>query len=214
MLLNVQETVRPAKQDFKTVALFSADRSDIEQSPALKYDQQNILISQRNLEFQKSRLLPDLMLGYYNQSMIGYQDVDGTPKYYGSSKRFNSVQAGIGIPLFSGAQRSRIRSSKSEIQLAQVNFNQHQLQLKTNYLNLMEQYNNQSENIRSYETGLLKNTDTIFKIANQQYMNGEINYLEWVMLINQAISIKSAYVDAVQQYNELSIHLETLTANN
>jgi heavy metal efflux system protein len=214
VLLNVQEPVRPAKQDFKTAALLSADHSNIDQSPALKYDQQSILISQRNLEFQKSRLLPDLMLGYYNQSMIGYQDVDGTLKYYGSSKRFNSVQAGIGIPLFSGAQRSRIKSSKTEIQLAQVNFDQHQMQLKTNYLNLMEQYNNQSENIRSYETGLLKNTETIFKIANQQYINGEINYLEWVMLINQAISIKSAYVDAVQQYNELSIHLETLTANN
>ncbi len=214
MLLNVQEPVRPAKQDVKTAALISIDRSDIDQSPTLKYDRQNILISERNLEFQKSRLLPDLMLGYYNQSMIGYQDVDGTPKYYGSSKRFNSVQAGIGIPLFSGAQRSRIRSSKTEIQLARVNFDQHQLQLKTNYLNLMEQYQNQSENMRSYETGLLKNTETIFKIANQQYINGEINYLEWVMLINQAISIKSAYVDAVQQYNELSIHLETLTDNN
>ncbi|HEX3081506.1 MAG TPA: TolC family protein, partial [Puia sp.] len=84
----------------------------------------------------------------------------------------------------------------------------------TTYLNLLEKYNNQAENIRSYETGLLKNTDTIFTIANQQFLNGEINYLEWVMLVNQAISIRSGYIDAVQQYNELSIHLETLTAYN
>jgi len=34
------------------------------------------------------------------------------------------------------------------------------------------------------------------------------------MLVNQAISIRSVYIDAVQQFNELSIHLETLTAYN
>jgi len=213
-LLNVSEPVIPERQGFKMSSSVNADHIYSDLSPALKYYQQDILISERNLDFQKSRLLPDLTLGYYNQSIIGYQDVDGTLKYYGSGKRFNSVQAGVAISLFAAPQRNRIKSSKTAIQLAQVNFDLHKQQLNTTYLNLLEKYNNQAENIRSYETGLLKHTDTIFTIANQQFLNGEINYLEWVMLVNQAISIRSGYIDAVQQYNELSIHLETLTAYN
>jgi heavy metal efflux system protein len=211
-LLNMSVPVIPEKKGIKMPSILSADNIDSDLSPALKYYQQDILISQRNLDFQKSRLLPDLTVGYYNQSIIGYQDVDGTLKYYGGGKRFNSVQAGVAISLFAAPQRNRIKSSKTAIQLAQVNFDLHKQQLNTRYLNLLEKYNNQAENIRSYEKGLLKNTDTIFTIANQQFFNGEINYLEWVMLINQAISIRSGYIDAVQQYNELSIHLETLTA--
>ena len=86
--------------------------------------------------------------------------------------------------------------------------------MHTAYQNILEQYNNQWQNVRAYETGLLANTDTIFKVANQQYLNGEINYLEWVMVINQAIEVRSDYVDAIQRLNELSVHLETITANH
>ncbi|HEX3079719.1 MAG TPA: efflux RND transporter permease subunit, partial [Puia sp.] len=144
MLLNVREPVIPERQGFKMSSSVNADHIYSDLSPALKYYQQDILISERNLDFQKSRLLPDLTVGYYNQSIIGYQDVDGTLTYYGSGKRFNSVQAGVAISLFAAPQRNRIKSSKTAIQLAQVNFDLHKQQLNTTYLNLLEKYNNQA----------------------------------------------------------------------
>ncbi|UPT67384.1 MAG: hypothetical protein M0D57_01460 [Sphingobacteriales bacterium JAD_PAG50586_3] len=53
--------------------------------------------------------------------------------------------------------------------------------------------------------------DTIINTANAQLQNGDINYLEWVMLINQAIGTQSDYLDAVKALNLSVIELNTLT---
>jgi cobalt-zinc-cadmium resistance protein CzcA len=44
----------------------------------------------------------------------------------------------------------------------------------------------------------LKNAQLIFETANKQFSNGDINYLDWVMLTNQAINLQSNYMDAVK----------------
>ncbi|MFI5192484.1 MAG: CusA/CzcA family heavy metal efflux RND transporter [Chitinophagales bacterium] len=213
-VLNTKQQFTPGMQGIKLQVLALTDNRNLDQSAGLKVHQQDILIFQRNLEFQKSKLSPDLMIGYNNQSIVGFQNVGGTDKYYGSGRRFNSVQAGISVPLFPGAQNSRIKTAKTQILEAQVNFELAKQQLTTIYLNTVDQYNVQLQSVAAYEAGLLKNSETIFAIANLQYQNGEINYLEWVMVINQAIVVKSNYVDAVQQLNQSAVRLETLIANN
>jgi heavy metal efflux system protein len=71
----------------------------------------------------------------------------------------------------------------------------------------------QQANVQAYETTMLKNASTVLNAANLQFQNGEINYLEWVMLTNQAVSIQSGYIDAVQNLNRIQIQLQTLSGN-
>jgi len=52
-----------------------------------------------------------------------------------------------------------------------------------------------------YEQTALKNAETISSTATKQFINGDINYLEWVMLVNQSISIKSEYLDVIKSLN-------------
>ena len=61
-----------------------------------------------------------------------------------------------------------------------------------------------------FEKTALKNASVIFETSNKQFVNGEINYLEWVMLTNQAISIQSEYVDAIKNLNETIIQINYL----
>ncbi|HAH58456.1 MAG TPA: TolC family protein, partial [Bacteroidales bacterium] len=63
-------------------------------------------------------------------------------------------------------------------------------------------YQTNLEIINRYETDELKNADIITKTAQQQFINGEINYLEFVMLVNQAVLLKSNYADALLKLNE------------
>jgi heavy metal efflux system protein len=58
----------------------------------------------------------------------------------------------------------------------------------------------------------LLNAAIITKTANLQFANGDINYLEWTMLINNAISIQSNYADAVNELNQTIIQLNYLTS--
>ena len=62
-----------------------------------------------------------------------------------------------------------------------------------------------------YEKTALKNANTILQSANLQFKNGDINYLEWVLLTNQATSIQSEYTDAVKNLNQSIIEINSLT---
>ncbi|MFM9944252.1 MAG: TolC family protein, partial [Bacteroidia bacterium] len=70
----------------------------------------------------------------------------------------------------------------------------------------------QLRTVTSYENTSLKRVEIITKAASQQFANGEINYLEWTMLINNAISIQSSYIDAIQELNKTIIQLNYLTS--
>ena len=54
----------------------------------------------------------------------------------------------------------------------------------------------------------------MIETASKKLNEGEIGYLEWVMIINQAIQIQNEYFNYVQQLNEGAIEIEKITANN
>jgi cobalt-zinc-cadmium resistance protein CzcA len=49
--------------------------------------------------------------------------------------------------------------------------------------------------------------------ANLQFSTGEINYLTWANLIQNAIAIESEYLDVIHEWNRIIIHLQFLSAN-
>jgi cobalt-zinc-cadmium resistance protein CzcA len=45
--------------------------------------------------------------------------------------------------------------------------------------------------VSRYESAELKNADVITETAKKQFLAGEINYLEFVILVNQAVTLKT-----------------------
>lgn len=213
-LLSSKHFFVPADSSLRLTVLSLPDTTLLAGNPTLAIRQKDILIAERNWQLQKAKLLPDLSLGYSNQSIIGIQNVDGINKNFNAGNRFHTVQAGVNISLFAGAQKSRIRAAKFSLDQTQVEYDLANRRLLNNYLTLFEQYNVQLQNVQTYESSLLKNATTVLSAANLQFQNGEINYLEWVLLTNQAVGIQSAYVDALQILNKIQIQLETLTGIN
>ena len=128
-------------------------------------------------------------------------------KLYNSSTRFQSGQIGIGIPLFYGSRKARINASRTT-QLINENSYLAGLQaLETDYAKAITQYTNASRSVDYYESVLLANANLITSISTKQFANGEINYLQWVMLTNQAIMIRNDYLNAVNYLNESIIQL-------
>ena len=78
------------------------------------------------------------------------------------------------------------------------------------YKAALVRYQKYSEAIAYFETTALKNADLITSTANKQFINGDINYLEWVLLINQAVTIQSDYIDAVKNSNESAVEINSL----
>lgn len=208
LLLNVSTSCIPITDDSKISLSTSLDSSLIKKHPTLQVLQQQKQISIVNTQLEKSKLLPNLSLGYSNMSIQG---TGADNVFYTKSTRFSSVQFGIGVPLFFGSQKAVINSSKTLELIAENNYNYGLQKLKSEYQKAYKNYQAQKQTVDYFEAVALKNAQKIIETANQQFVNGDINYLEWTMLVNNATMLKSDYSEALKQLNYSAIQLNYLT---
>ncbi|MDP1802861.1 MAG: efflux RND transporter permease subunit, partial [Bacteroidota bacterium] len=209
LLLNTTTAVIPSNESSKMIYTASLDTTAISKNSTIQVLRQQKNISVINTQLERSKLLPNINFCYNNQSIQG---VGSDNVFYSKSFRFNSVQFGIGVPLFFGSQKAKINSSKT---LELINENNYQLGLQTlkvEYQSAFKQYQAQLQTVKYFEDTALQNANTITKTANQQFANGDINYLEWTMLINNAVAIQSDYADALKNLNLSIIQLNYLTS--
>jgi len=209
LLLNTTSVFTPSTENPKMIFTASLDTSAISKHPTLEVLQQQKEISLVKTQLEKSKLLPNLNIGYYIMSMKG---TGADNLFYNTSTRFNSVQFGLGVPLFFGSQKAKIYSSKTFELISENNYQIGLQTLNAEYQTAFKQYQTQLQTVKYFEETALKNANTITKTANQQFANGGINYLEWTMLINNAVSIQSNYTDAVKNLNQSIIQLNYLTS--
>ena len=197
-LLNTTTVFVPDESEifFQNISLL--ENPEFISHPLVQYwkQQQNIAVA--NTKVEKSKLLPDITFGY---NIMGMKGMGANDVEYNSSLRFHSVQFGLGIPIFNGSQKIKINASKINEQVAANEYEVNLRNLETNFAQVMKQYQKYQNAVLYFENTALKNAETLKTTANKQFLNGEINYLEWVLLMNQAISIQSDYIEAIRNRN-------------
>lgn len=209
LLLNTFNRFVPGNEKIKIDMKLIWDSGLVEQHSGLKIIEQQKKIAEINRKLERSRLFPDLNMGYFSGTMRG---TGADNEFYTASTRFQAVQIGIGIPLFFGAQKARIKASYLELDISETNYLLEKKRLQSEYFSELNQYQANISTVNYFEAVALKNSKIIFETSDSQFKNGEINYLEWVMLTNQAISIQSNYLDAIKNLNETIIQLNYLTS--
>ena len=183
---------------------------EISSHPLLKMLEQQKTVAEKQTEVEKSRLLPDLQLAY---NLNSFKGTGADDKIYNATPQFHSVMLGVGIPIFSGGQKARIEASKMAENIAENDRINTEFSLNIKATQLRQIYQTNLEIVNRYEVSELKNAEIITETAQKQFSNGEINYLEFVMLINQTLALKSNYTDALLKLNESAIELQYLTLN-
>ena len=210
VLLNQEAEIVPAYTSVKLP--FNEDiqmQQILEKNPLLKILQQQKEIAKATTQLEIAKKLPDLTIGYSNASIQG---IGADEIYYKKSNRFNAVQLGVGIPLFTGAQKAKINSSKTLELMSENNLQVAIQQLSNDFKIQLQEFEKNKEMITYYETFALPNAEIMKKTANIQFSTGEINYLIWANLIQNAIIIESEYLDAVNEMNQIINQLHYLAA--
>lgn len=199
LLLQSEQPYQPiADKPTMDVGLqISEDR--VKQHPELLYLQQQIKMGEAEVQLEKSRLLPELLVGYTNQSMKNI-----------NNNRFNSVQVGVGIPLFTKGQRALAKAAQAKITITENQYQRKEIELKNRLVQQISNYMNQQRIIENYEQKQLPKSETILKTAQKQMEVGEIDYLNWVILVNQAVKTKADYIDQLERLNQIGAELNFL----
>jgi cobalt-zinc-cadmium resistance protein CzcA len=214
-LLNTKDDITPAdtllvKREFT----LPADSSAVAANPYLAYLQQQILVNKADTKVQQARRLPDLIVGYYNQSFRGVQTFNGVTEKYTGSDRFHVVQAGIAIPILPGGNKGRIAAAKINEQVADANLQYQQMNLQGQFIELVQQYNKYKSALDYYEQSALPQADLIIKNAEKGFKSGDIAYLQYLQSLAMTVKIRSDYIDNLYWYNQTIIEIENVTGKN
>ena len=158
-----------------------------------------------NILLEKSKQLPELIGGVYWQTFKTNTTLQDS---------YNGVygQFGVALPLFNSSIKNRQKALEINTQIAENDLNNEKLKLQTQYQELLQEYKKQQITIEYYEAKALKNVDLVTNAANKKFINGDINYLEWVILINQNTEIQSNYIEAIRKINQSIINLMNITS--
>lgn len=199
LLLQSDESYQPVSDQPTMNVNLQVSEEMIQQHPELQYLNQQIKVNEAEAQLEKSKLLPELMVGYMNQSMKNL-----------NNNRFNAVQVGVGIPLFTKGQRALAKATKAKVAISENEYQRKEIELKNRFVQQVNNYTNQLKVVESYEQKQLPKSETILKTVQKQMEVGEIDYLDWVISTNQAVKTKVEYIDNLERLNQIGSELNFL----
>lgn len=203
-LLNSDKDFIPVSDKFKMDFTENLDKNALGNQPRIKLFEQEVNSSKAEILLEKSKKLPELIGGVYWQTFKTNADFQDS---------YNGVygQFGVALPVFNTAINNRKKALEINTKIAENNLNKEKIKFQNQYQQVVQEYKKHKETIAYYESQALKNVDSVTKAANDKFINGDINYLEWVMLINQSTEIQSNYIEAIRKLNISVIEINALT---
>jgi heavy metal efflux system protein len=180
------------------------------QNPYLLLAKQEIEISSKQKKVETAKVLPEFTLGYFNQSLIGYQTINGNDEYFGASKRFSGIQVGVAIPLWFVPHVAKIKAASLQQKVVSSNYEHYQTEMQSEYEQSLQLYKQHLTTVNYFEKSALPNADLILKQADKSFKAGDISSLDYLQSIKTALRIKTDYLMSLNLYNQSIIKLEFL----
>ena len=211
-LMNTNENFVIAENpNFHPITLSNTmDTALVANNPSVKFLYQQAVVAEKTKKVEAASVLPDLTIGYFNQSLIGIQSIDGNDIYFDASKRFQGVNIGIGIPLTFFSSSARIKSMKYTQQSLVKEADNNKQVLKMQMENAFQQYSQNLSQYNYYKSTAMPNVDLIVSTANVSYKSGEIGYIEYLQALQTATDVRLSYLQSVDQLNQSIININFL----
>ena len=203
-LMNTSEDfVLSNSEKFQPIAISNVlDTTLIANNPSLKLLYQQAVIANQNKKIETASTLPDFNVGYFNQSLIGVQSINGADVNFDGSKRFQGFNIGISIPITFFSNASKIKSLEYKQQALQRDADNGKLILQTKLQNAFQQYNQNLLQYNYYNSTALPNAEIIISTAKIGFKSGDIGYIEYLQALQTAIDVQLNYLQSINQINQ------------
>jgi len=201
-LLNTNQPILPDTTDWHFKLNEGALVYNTAINPLIKEQGQLVQQSLRRYQLEKAKFSPDFQIGMQS---ITIQGTGADNQNYDLQTRFNSIQGGVIFPLFFGTQLQNVKAQKISYTMAQHELEIKSKQLSNKYKILVENYNASKYIHQLYSQVLACNQ---FIIANEElFEKGAISFLDFSLLMSNAIANEIEALDAKFQLNQSIIQL-------
>ena len=180
--------------------LANLDSASAANNPLLQYAMQNAEVSKANIGVEKSEFLPKFSISY---DKLKYNDVSG----------FSAYQAGISIPLWFFPQKSRVKAAKADAMVAENQYLEQKAMTESRVSQLLKSLEKTKKTLSYYEEGALLLAEQQIATAELASKEGEIDYVNYITILNSAIRIKQNHLQYINQYNQQTIDMQYQLGN-
>ncbi len=211
-LLNTTESYLPS-DSLRRNQLTSVlpDSMAISQNPSLGFSKQQVEVAAFEKKLEQSRALPEISLGYFSQTMQGTQEINSVPITFGKGDRFNGFQAGITIPIWYKPFAAKVKAAGIRQDAAQSSAEAYSKTLASEYRSLLDEYEKYSKSVDFYEQHAVPEADYIIEQSGRSYKAGAMDYLDYVLSLDRALTIKQNYLDALNNCIQTQVNIEYIS---
>lgn len=207
-LLNGNEPIDIKLDSLSPREITVPDTSSLVLNPMLSWFRQQIVIAERVKSVNKNKLLPDIIVGYFNQTLITTPLSANSTEKATARDRFQGFQFGISIPLWLPPQIAKVKTAEAQRQAAQSFFDYQQKNFKGQLNELVQDYLKYRESLTYYQTSSLPNANLLLRQSQRAYQSGEIGYVEYLQSLRTATEVRSGYLQTLNNYNQSVVTLE------
>ncbi len=206
-LLNVEESSFSLEESNYQVNLNSSQVTDVNNHPLMQWYQQQNDIYLHEKQLNLSRQLPEFNLGYFNQTLVGVQNVNGVDTKFTQANRFQGYMFGTNVPLFWGSYKNRNQVTALSMQQNEMESEQSKQAMQRTLIQLNERLALLSVSLDKLGGQLTKELRFLSEDAKVKFEVGEISFIEYLQIQQQRSELELTYLQLINQYNQTSIQL-------
>jgi cobalt-zinc-cadmium resistance protein CzcA len=140
----------------------------------------------------KSKVLPQVAMGYTNQSFRINPD---------DANRYNSVNLGLNIPLFRAGLKQKVKASQANETVMMHEKDKALLDLNIQIQKAWSNYQQTMDLYQHIQKVLIPNATKMANIANLSFKEGQISYIEWSNAMSQVQQIQMQALESLALFN-------------
>ena len=181
-----------------------------QQTADAQYQKDLISALDQEVKCAKTGYAPSLSLALRSQLLIDSWDPYHINRQRFTEGNFFGFEVTVGVPLFYGATKAKVKAAQKDREVAQLAMQQEQREKERDY---KQGYNRLQNAIKRMEYSSGENmakAKDIERLSTLEYENGEISYVEYASALQEAIDMRLKQAEVVNEYNEAVLALMAL----
>lgn len=208
-LVESVETVEP-KEDSLLPLDWKQASYNYSQTPDGQYSADRLKASEQAVRVAKNGFAPSLSLSLRNQLVISSWNPYNQDRSRFDGGNFMGFEVGVGIPLFYGATRAKLKAARKEREIVALEIKEQEQLRQQEYLSALSRMNAAYVRYTYYnEEGRLR-SDKMAEQGLLEYSQGEISYLEYMNVLQESIDLRLKRASALNDYNQCVLVIEKL----
>lgn len=210
-LLNTTTPVVPAADN-----LVISQRSPMnaafnyQQTADAQYQKDLISALDQEVKCAKTGYAPSLSLALRSQLLIDSWDPYHINRQRFTEGNFFGFEVTVGVPLFYGATKAKVKAAQKDREVAQLAMQQEQREKERDYKQGYNRLQNAIKRMEYYSGENMAKAKDIERLSTLEYENGEISYVEYASALQEAIDMRLKQAEVVNEYNEAVLALMAL----